>query len=39
MLSYQRDNVQRTAVLDDQTDWFSADANQWLSAQEREKLK
>eukprot|EP00300_Choanocystis_sp_HF-7_P033845 c46279_g1_i1.p1 GENE.c46279_g1_i1~~c46279_g1_i1.p1 ORF type:complete len:520 (+),score=103.55 c46279_g1_i1:29-1561(+) len=38
MLQYQRDSVQRTAVFDDETDWFASDANQWLSPAERAKL-
>lgn len=39
LLEYDRNSVRRTQVLDDESDYFAADSNQWLSPGEREKLK
>eukprot|EP00301_Raphidiophrys_heterophryoidea_P023940 c7620_g1_i1.p1 GENE.c7620_g1_i1~~c7620_g1_i1.p1 ORF type:complete len:540 (+),score=142.31 c7620_g1_i1:127-1620(+) len=39
MLQYQRESAQRTAVFDDQADWFASDSNRWLSEEERKQLK
>lgn len=32
-------SVRRTQVLDDESDYFATDSNQWLSPNEREKLQ
>lgn len=32
-------SVRRTQVLDDESDYFAADSNQWLSPVERETLR
>lgn len=32
-------SVRRTQVLDDESDYFATDSNQWLSPSEREKLR
>jgi len=32
-------SVRRTQVIDDEADYFSTDSNQWLSTQDREKLR
>lgn len=32
-------SVRRTQVLDDESDYFATDSNQWLSPNEREKLR
>lgn len=32
-------SVRRTQVLDDESDYFATDSNQWLSPGEREKLR
>lgn len=32
-------SVRRTQVLDDESDYFASDSNQWLSPGEREKLR
>jgi len=39
LLSYDRTSAQRTRVIDDESDYFSADSNVWLSEKERERLK
>ncbi|KAG7221754.1 hypothetical protein INR49_029137, partial [Caranx melampygus] len=39
LLEYDRNSVRRTQVLDDESDYFATDSNQWLSPGEREKLK
>uniref|UniRef100_A0AAV2LV19 Activating signal cointegrator 1 n=1 Tax=Knipowitschia caucasica TaxID=637954 RepID=A0AAV2LV19_KNICA len=39
LLEYDRNSVRRTQVLDDESDYFAADSNQWLSPGEREKLR
>lgn len=32
-------SVRRTQVIDDESDYFATDSNQWLSKQEREALQ
>lgn len=32
-------SVRRTQVLDDESDYFASDSNQWLSPGEREKMR
>lgn len=39
LLEFDRNSVKRTQVLDDESDYFAADSNQWLSPGEREKLR
>ncbi|KAI3377421.1 hypothetical protein L3Q82_008611, partial [Scortum barcoo] len=39
LLEYDKNSVRRTQVLDDESDYFATDSNQWLSPSEREKLK
>ncbi|XP_075874890.1 activating signal cointegrator 1 isoform X2 [Nelusetta ayraudi] len=39
LLEYDRTSVRRTQVLDDESDYFASDSNQWLSPGEREKLR
>ncbi|GAA6218912.1 activating signal cointegrator 1 isoform X1 [Lates japonicus] len=39
LLEYDRNSVRRTQVLDDESDYFATDSNQWLSPSEREKLR
>ncbi|CAF89318.1 unnamed protein product, partial [Tetraodon nigroviridis] len=39
LLEYDRNSVRRTQVLDDESDYFATDSNQWLSPNEREKLR
>ncbi|XP_023282500.1 activating signal cointegrator 1 [Seriola lalandi dorsalis] len=39
LLEYDRNSVKRTQVLDDESDYFATESNQWLSPGEREKLK
>ncbi|KAM9825029.1 activating signal cointegrator 1 isoform X2 [Syngnathus typhle] len=39
LLEYDRTSVKRTQVLDDESDYFATDSNQWLSPAERDKLK
>lgn len=39
LLEFDRNSVRRTQVLDDESDYFAADSNQWLSPGEREKLR
>ncbi|XP_029980505.1 activating signal cointegrator 1 isoform X2 [Sphaeramia orbicularis] len=39
LLEYDRNSVKRTQVLDDESDYFATESNQWLSPSEREKLK
>eukprot|EP00026_Physarum_polycephalum_P002893 Phypoly_transcript_02902.p1 GENE.Phypoly_transcript_02902~~Phypoly_transcript_02902.p1 ORF type:complete len:771 (+),score=108.44 Phypoly_transcript_02902:123-2435(+) len=38
LLNYDRTSAQRTVVLDDQSDYFSVESNQWLSKAERDKI-
>ncbi|XP_043933424.1 activating signal cointegrator 1 [Protopterus annectens] len=39
LLEFDRTSVSRTKVIDDESDYFSTDSNQWLSKQEREALR
>ncbi|KAF7667908.1 hypothetical protein LDENG_00041600, partial [Lucifuga dentata] len=39
LLEYDRNSVKRTQVLDDESDYFATDSNQWLSPNERDKLR
>ncbi|XP_017269684.1 activating signal cointegrator 1 [Kryptolebias marmoratus] len=39
MLEFDKNSVRRTQVLDDESDYFATESNQWLSPGEREKLR
>ncbi|XP_040925957.1 activating signal cointegrator 1 isoform X2 [Betta splendens] len=39
LLEYDRNSVSRTQVLDDESDYFATESNQWLSPSERDKLR
>ncbi|XP_030313269.1 activating signal cointegrator 1 isoform X2 [Calypte anna] len=39
LLEFDRTSVCRTQVIDDESDYFATDSNQWLSKQEREALQ
>ncbi|XP_028258315.1 activating signal cointegrator 1 [Parambassis ranga] len=39
LLEYDRNSVKRTQVLDDESDYFATESNQWLSPSERDKLR
>ncbi|XP_031145904.1 activating signal cointegrator 1 [Sander lucioperca] len=39
LLEYDKNSVRRTQVLDDESDYFATESNQWLSPSEREKLR
>ena len=39
MLEYDRTSEQRTKVIDDESDYFSLEGNQWLTPQQRLALK
>ncbi|XP_069723301.1 activating signal cointegrator 1 isoform X3 [Phaenicophaeus curvirostris] len=39
LLEFDRTSVRRTQVIDDESDYFATDSNQWLSKQEREVLQ
>ncbi|XP_061671308.1 activating signal cointegrator 1 isoform X2 [Syngnathoides biaculeatus] len=39
LLEYDRTSVKRTQVLDDESDYFGTESNQWLSTAERDKLR
>ncbi|XP_029284646.1 activating signal cointegrator 1 [Cottoperca gobio] len=39
LLDYDKNSVRRTQVLDDESDYFATESNQWLSPNEREKLR
>ncbi|KAJ8369458.1 hypothetical protein SKAU_G00094860 [Synaphobranchus kaupii] len=39
LLEFDKNSVRRTQVLDDESDYFSTDSNQWLSPGEREALR
>lgn len=39
LLEYDRNSVRRTQVLDDESDYFATESNQWLSPNEREKMR
>uniref|UniRef100_A0A672QY18 Activating signal cointegrator 1-like n=1 Tax=Sinocyclocheilus grahami TaxID=75366 RepID=A0A672QY18_SINGR len=38
LLEFDKNSVKRTQVLDDESDYFATDSNQWLSPGEREAL-
>ncbi|XP_054858937.1 activating signal cointegrator 1 [Eublepharis macularius] len=39
LLEFDKTSVRRTQVIDDESDYFATDSNQWLSRQEREALE
>ncbi|XP_030622009.1 activating signal cointegrator 1 [Chanos chanos] len=39
LLEFDKNSVRRTQVLDDESDYFATDSNQWLSPSEREALR
>uniref|UniRef100_A0A4X2L970 Activating signal cointegrator 1 n=1 Tax=Vombatus ursinus TaxID=29139 RepID=A0A4X2L970_VOMUR len=39
LLEFDRTSVRRTQVIDDESDYFATDSNQWLSKVEREALQ
>ncbi|XP_007549045.1 activating signal cointegrator 1 [Poecilia formosa] len=39
LLEFDRNSVRRTQVLDDESDYFATESNQWLSPNEREKMR
>ncbi|XP_053128774.1 activating signal cointegrator 1 isoform X2 [Hemicordylus capensis] len=39
LLEFDKTSVRRTHVIDDESDYFASDSNQWLSKQEREALE
>uniref|UniRef100_A0A4W3JGV2 Activating signal cointegrator 1 n=1 Tax=Callorhinchus milii TaxID=7868 RepID=A0A4W3JGV2_CALMI len=39
LLEYDKTSARRTQVIDDESDYFTSDTNQWLSKQEREALR
>ncbi|ETE66571.1 Activating signal cointegrator 1, partial [Ophiophagus hannah] len=39
LLEYDKTSVRRTQVIDDESDYFATDSNQWLSKQERHVLE
>ncbi|XP_068131763.1 activating signal cointegrator 1 [Hyperolius riggenbachi] len=39
LLEYDKTSVRRTHVIDDESDYFATDSNQWLSKLEREALR
>ncbi|XP_013857025.1 activating signal cointegrator 1 [Austrofundulus limnaeus] len=39
LLEFDKNSVRRTQVLDDESDYFATESNQWLSPGEREKLR
>ncbi|OXB81944.1 UNVERIFIED_CONTAM: hypothetical protein H355_004027 [Colinus virginianus] len=39
LLEFDRTSVRRTQVIDDESDYFATDSDQWLSKQEREALR
>ncbi|XP_045150891.1 activating signal cointegrator 1 [Echinops telfairi] len=39
LLEFDRNSVRRTQVIDDESDYFASDSNQWLSKLEREALQ
>ncbi|XP_067105193.1 activating signal cointegrator 1 isoform X1 [Osmerus mordax] len=39
LLEYDKNSVKRTQVLDDESDYFATDSNQWLSPGERDNLR
>ncbi|BFZ02095.1 hypothetical protein BsWGS_05134 [Bradybaena similaris] len=39
LLEYDRTSVRRTQVIDDECDYYATDSNQWLSSEDRDKLR
>ncbi|KAK2869512.1 hypothetical protein Q7C36_001383 [Tachysurus vachellii] len=39
LLEFDKNSIRRTQVLDDESDYFATDSNQWLSPVERETLR
>ncbi|XP_078541126.1 activating signal cointegrator 1 [Lissotriton helveticus] len=39
LLDFDKTSARRTQVIDDESDYFATDSNQWLSKQEREALR
>ncbi|KAF5840213.1 2OG-Fe(II) oxygenase superfamily-domain-containing protein [Dunaliella salina] len=39
LVDYDRNSAKRTAVIDDQSDYFEVDTNTWLSDQERAQMR
>ncbi|XP_048041529.1 activating signal cointegrator 1 isoform X1 [Megalobrama amblycephala] len=39
LLEFDKNSVKRTQVLDDESDYFATDSNQWLSPGEREAIR
>ncbi|XP_049634631.1 activating signal cointegrator 1 [Suncus etruscus] len=39
LLEFDRTSIRRTQVIDDESDYFASDSNQWLSKVERETLQ
>ncbi|XP_012298439.2 activating signal cointegrator 1 isoform X2 [Aotus nancymaae] len=39
LLEFDRTSIRRTQVIDDESDYFASDSNQWLSKLERETLQ
>ncbi|TRY96164.1 hypothetical protein DNTS_008372, partial [Danionella cerebrum] len=39
LLEFDKNSVKRTQVLDDESDYFASDSNQWISPVEREALR
>ncbi|XP_022096510.1 activating signal cointegrator 1-like isoform X2 [Acanthaster planci] len=39
LIEYDKTSVRRTQVIDDESDYFSTDSNQWLTSEERAKLE
>ncbi|KAL6745667.1 hypothetical protein V8C86DRAFT_1700121 [Haematococcus lacustris] len=39
LVGYDRESAKRTAVIDDQSDYFEVDTNAWLTDQERHELR
>ncbi|XP_040824913.1 activating signal cointegrator 1 [Ochotona curzoniae] len=39
LLEFDRTSIRRTQVIDDESDYFASDSNQWLSKVEREALQ
>ncbi|XP_065188742.1 activating signal cointegrator 1-like [Sycon ciliatum] len=39
LLDYDKTSVQRTRVIDDESDYFAADTNSWLSKEDRKTLQ
>ncbi|CAG9461615.1 unnamed protein product [Pedinophyceae sp. YPF-701] len=39
LVAYDREGAKRTAVIDDQSDWFAIDSNAWLTDEEKEEAR